>query len=364
MKIASDLLNIDKKRLQRLYMVVIAALLLFCFLWTVGCGTNISVSGESQATVSLPIIKSDGTDSVLELAQLFSENQQSPALSELLPDCSSLALYGADGSIVMGNSADCLLDRQGRVRIKGGKPFLLQGIMSDPPPKFITAVAEITRQTLKKNQKVMIIYLDGFSYDCYQEAKELGRIPFMAGLKAEKAATVYPSITPVAFAAMVSGQTPNITGVQSRTDHQLACSSIFDMALAEGHKTFIAEGDKQIIELTGEAEFNPDLNGNGSTDDEVFAAAKNNMKADLLLVHFHGIDDTCHKYAPHSQEALAVIAKTDKLVMELCRMWDGQIVITADHGQHEVYENGKKGNHGDFLASDMFVPLLTREEIQ
>jgi predicted AlkP superfamily pyrophosphatase or phosphodiesterase len=82
---------------------------------------------------------------------------------------------------------------------------------------------------------------------------------------------------------------------------------------------------------------------------------------DLLLVHFHGIDDACHNFAPHSQEALTVINKTDELVRELCRMWPGKVIITADHGQHEVDEDGKKGNHGDFRASDLFIPLLTRE---
>jgi hypothetical protein len=364
MEIKNDLFDIKKKRPQRLYgVVVIAAVLLFCSLWAAGCEKNAPAAGENQRTVSLPLIKADGTDSVLELAPYFAENQQNLAMSKLLSGNSLLALYGADGSIVVANSGDCLLDRQGRVSIKGGKPFLLQGIMVNPPPKFIMQVAEITREALRKNQPVMIIFLDGFGYDSYQEAKEMGRIPFMAGLKAEKAATVYPSITPVAFAAMVSGQTPDITGVQKRADHQLACSSIFDIALAKGHETFIAEGDKQIINLAGGVEFNPDLNGDGSTDDEVFASAQSSMEVDLLLVHFHGIDDVCHNFAPHSKEALAVITKTDELVRELCRMWPGKVVIIADHGQHEVDEDGKKGNHGDFRASDMFIPLLTREAI-
>ena len=103
------------------------------------------------------------------------------------------------------------------------------------------------------------------------------------------------------------------------------------------------------------------MNGDGSTDDEVFAAALSNMEVDLLLVHFHGIDDACHNSAPHSQEALTVINKTDELVRDLCRMWPGKVIITADHGQHEVDKDGKEGNHGDFRASDLFIPLLTRE---
>ncbi|MGI6492550.1 MAG: alkaline phosphatase family protein [Pelotomaculum sp.] len=362
MKITSDTLDINRKKPQRLYgLVLIAAILFVCSLWTVGCTKNTPVVGTGQTAVSLPLIKADGTDSKLELATYFPENEQSLVMSKFLPDSSLLALYGADGSIAVADSRDCLLDRRGWVSIKDGKPFLLQGIMVNPPSKFITEVAEIAREALGQNQRVMIIYLDGFGYDSYQEAKALGLIPFMAGLKAQKAATVCPSITPVAFAAMVTGQTPNITGVKARADHQLNCSSIFDLARAEGRETFIAEGDKQIIELAGEVEFNPDLNGDGSTDDEVFAAAQSNMDADLLLVHFHGIDDTCHNFAPHSQEALAVIAKTDGLVRELCRKWPGKVVIIADHGQHEVTEDGKKGNHGEFRASDLFIPLLIRE---
>jgi predicted AlkP superfamily pyrophosphatase or phosphodiesterase len=361
MKITCKKSGINSKRTQQLYGVALfAAVLFFCSLWTAGCANNTPVAATTETTVSLPVIKADGTDSVLELAPYFTENQQTLAVDELLPGDGLLALYGADGSIVTADSGDCLLDRQGRVSVKAGEPFLLQGIIVNPP-KFITQVAEITKQALGQNQRVMIIYLDGFGFDSYQEAEKLGKIPLMVGLQAEKVATVYPSITPVAFAAMVTGQTPDITGVRARADHQPACSSIFDLALAQGRKTFIVEGDKQIIKLAGEAEFNPDMNGDGSTDDEVFAAALSNMEVDLLLVHFHGIDDACHNSAPHSQEALTVINKTDELVRDLCRMWPGKVIITADHGQHEVDKDGKEGNHGDFRASDLFIPLLTRE---
>jgi hypothetical protein len=154
-----------------------------------------------------------------------------------------VALYGADSSILLADPQNCLLDSMGRATVKGKTPILLEGIMLDPPAKFVTDVAQMSQQYIEKNQPIMIIYLDGFGYDSYQEAEDKGLIPFMSSLKSEKAATVYPSITPVAFAAMVSGQAPNITGIKSRNDHLLYCSTIFDIALSKGLKTFIAEGD-------------------------------------------------------------------------------------------------------------------------
>lgn len=102
MKITSDTLDINRKKPQRLYgLVLIAAILFVCSLWTVGCTKNTPVVGTGQTAVSLPLIKADGTDSKLELATYFPENEQSLVMSKFLPDSSLLALYGADGSIAV-----------------------------------------------------------------------------------------------------------------------------------------------------------------------------------------------------------------------------------------------------------------------
>lgn len=189
----------------------------------------------------------------------------------------------------------------------------------------------------------------------------------MAGLESEIASGVYPTITPVNYAAMVTGRPPAENGVHKRGDHDLDCETIFDAAAQAGKSVFIAEGDAQILNFSVPQALNADLDGDGDTDGEVFACAlAHTADTELLFVHFHGIDDTGHAYGPLSPENLEKIARTDAWVGELLSAWDGTVLLSADHGQHENDGSGdsayadKRGVHGDFAASDLLVPLLTR----
>ncbi|MEG1929855.1 MAG: alkaline phosphatase family protein, partial [Anaerovorax sp.] len=88
-----------------------------------------------------------------------------------------------------------------------------------------------------------------------------------------------------------------------------------------------------------------------------------NTGYDLTLVHFHGIDDVSHAFGPHTKEVYERVENTDKLVESLAELWNGKIIIVADHGQHTDHgsdEKGRKGTHGAFQASDLFIPFLMK----
>jgi predicted AlkP superfamily pyrophosphatase or phosphodiesterase len=34
------------------------------------------------------------------------------------------------------------------------------------------------------------------------------------------------------------------------------------------------------------------------------------------------------------------------------------VVLFADHGMHDVDEEGRLGNHGNLVERDMFIPIL------
>jgi predicted AlkP superfamily pyrophosphatase or phosphodiesterase len=38
------------------------------------------------------------------------------------------------------------------------------------------------------------------------------------------------------------------------------------------------------------------------------------------------------------------------------------VVIFADHGMHQVEEEGRLGNHGNLIERDMFIPIIVTEE--
>ena len=189
----------------------------------------------------------------------------------------------------------------------------------------------------------------------------------MSAFEARKALTVFPAITPVTYAAMVSGQDPSVTGVHDRSRHRLDCPSIYDWAGQRGLSTGLVEGDMQIIALTPDIVLNVDEDGDGLTDDEVMAAALDILETgrpDFMLVHLHGIDDTAHDTGPHSEATRRVVAEQDAMVGELLQRWRGRVIVVADHGQHAAEDEATgevRGEHGDFRSEDLFIPILVRE---
>ena len=166
---------------------------------------------------------------------------------------------------------------------------------------------------------------------------------------------------------MVTGRPPKTTGVTKRGIHQLSCETIFDYAAERGLTSFASEGDTQILALPGAVlELSPDLNGNGTGDDEIFGCAMESRDGcDLIFVHFHSVDDASHENGPGSAEARQALEQADKWCAELMDGFDGLVIVTADHGQHEQDGTGdaayadRKGTHGDFAVSDIFVPFMT-----
>jgi predicted AlkP superfamily pyrophosphatase or phosphodiesterase len=102
---------------------------------------------------------------------------------------------------------------------------------------------------------------------------------------------------------------------------------------------------------------------NGGTDDNVFINAEEVIKSrmpDLLWVHFHGIDDSGHTYGPESQQVDDKIVEVDNYYGRLISILPENtlIIAFADHGMHPVTEEGRSGNHGNLIFSDMVIPII------
>ena len=243
----------------------------------------------------------------------------------------------------------------------------LTGVISDPPARCVTDAAVLAREAMDAGERVLLIYIDGLGYERFCDAATAGEVPNLAALTLEKCASVYPTITPVNYAAMVSGLPPAENGVDRRGVHALICETIFSDAAAHALTAFAAEGDSQILALPGaELELCPDLNGDGTGDDEIFETAMAHLDADLLFVHFHSVDDASHENGPWSDAAKAALTRADAWCGALLEAWDGAVIVAADHGQHEQDGSGdaayadRRGTHGDFAPSDIFTPFLTR----
>ena len=252
-----------------------------------------------------------------------------------------------------GNSADYIAPNR-RNRMKD-----IICVWVDAPEYSITDVAANVLKVLEQDEKVMLIELDGAGWQAIEYAKAQNRIPFLSGYSAQPISTVYPCISNVALASLLTGQTPDKTTVTQRSERILQVDDIFNIAAQSGKTGTVIEGNSKLVDMSIQQLLNVDTNENGSTDDEVFACAKKQLgKFDFTFVHFHGIDDTAHTYGPFSQQSLDKLSEIDGFIQALCIGFDGTIIITADHGQHDVQSETKSGDHGTFNVQDMIVPLI------
>lgn len=240
--------------------------------------------------------------------------------------------------------------------------------------------AEATGRALgsRRARHVLLLFLDGFGYVRYLEARDADLIPNLtAAGEPLLALTVYPPSTRVGTAALLTGALPEVNGADRRSVRQTEIETLFDIAAAAGLDVVAVEGEALAFNLrSADVQLSGDRDGNGSTDDNVLANAlavlacassactgDGGMPA-LFFVHFHGIDDAGHSYGPGAPEEESVIREVDAAVGELLRALpaDSLAIIFADHGMHEVEEEGRLGNHGNLIAEDMFIPIILTEK--
>ena len=235
----------------------------------------------------------------------------------------------------------------------------------------LPAPAQATGRALdaRHADHVLLLFLDGFGYVRYSEALVAGLIPNLAALGEPLVGlTVYPPCTSVASAAVLTGAPPQANGVDQRGIRKTETETLFDVATEAGLGVVAVEGDALAFNLrNAEMTLSGDRDGNGSTDDNVLANALAVLEEgmpDLFWVHFHGIDDAGHTYGPGAPEEQAAIQGVDDAVGQLLQAVPAKtlIIIFADHGMHQVEEEGRLGNHGHLIERDMFIPvfLVTR----
>ncbi len=231
----------------------------------------------------------------------------------------------------------------------------------------LPAPAEATGRALDvaPAEHVVLLFLDGFGYVRYIEAREEGLIPVLAALEPPHLAlTTYPPVTSVSSASMVTGAPPSVHGATHRGIRRTEVETIFNVVAEAGLTSAAVEGNALAFNLPQtEIILSGDRDGDGSTDDNVLANALDVIRQgmpEFLWVHFHGIDDAGHTYGPGAPEEAATIKAVDGYVGEiLAELPDNTLVmIAADHGMHSVEEDGRSGNHGHLIASDMLIPIF------
>ena len=259
-------------------------------------------------------------------------------------------------------------------RIEGSPPALAAAVtasLTDIAPTAaaalgLSAPSQATGRALIDAQAshVLLLFLDGFGYVRYTEARHAGFIPTLSALGDPAVGlSVYPPSTAIATAMMLTGAPPAINGAVLRGTRTTEAETLFDVAGQAGLHVIAVEGNALAFNLrNADITLSGDRDSNGRTDDNVHANALAALEAgmpDILWVHFHGIDDVGHTYGPNTPEDDAAIAYVDSAVGDILAALppDTLALIFADHGMHAVQEEGRLGNHGNLIARDMLVPV-------
>jgi len=231
------------------------------------------------------------------------------------------------------------------------------GIWLDAPETSVTDAANRGLDALASG-RVLIIEVDGLGFSAYREYAQSG-CNNLKRFKAVAARTVMPSISNVALASIVTGKTPDQTGVLERKDRELKVPDIFFSAASADKTCAVVEGYSTLISMSAEQTLNADANGNGYTDDEVQKSALLAVDSgvDLIYVHYHGLDDAGHEHGPSSPEAAEKMKEIDGYIGELLSRYSGTVILISDHGMHKVDLADASGMHGTFVPLDMTVPM-------
>lgn len=279
-------------------------------------------------------------------------------INGLLTEYNNLYITGRNGAAAYDRSKGSLELLTNRIDYvyEDGKNVIedISGIMSNPPLTSVMDVYKDSLHLLEKDENVLVILLDGLGYKMYKNAEITGSLPYLSSCSLQQAVTVFPSVSNVSLASMLTGKPPIENGILAKKDKELIGSDLFKTASEAGYKCIYIEGELKLINTSLEPLLNADINNNG-TDDEVFANAKEavSQAPKLLFVHFHGIDDTAHTTGPYSEQTTQKMRELDDMTAKLAAMWHGKIILLADHGQHN---SGEAGIHGMFCEDDMLVP--------
>jgi hypothetical protein len=219
----------------------------------------------------------------------------------------------------------------------------------------------------KKATHIVFILLDAFGYLDVRKAEQQGLIPNLIGLSQPMMGlTVYPSVTSVVTAALITGLEPEVNGVDQPGIRSTKSMTLFDQLRSNQKKFTVIEGDSlYLANLKAEdLVLSSDNNQNGTNDDEVFqnVISKIHQKMpDFLWVHFHGLDDTGHANGSWTPEYIKRVKEIDSYIRQIVDASPSStlFLITADHGMHPGREGQRTGEHGNLIAEDMLIPLFS-----
>jgi hypothetical protein len=172
--------------------------------------------------------------------------------------------------------------------------------------------------------------------------------------------SIYPPKTPVCFASMFSGTTPEVHGIRRYERPVLTIDTLFDTLSRSRKRTAIIAVRNSSMDLIFRNR-NIDYyseNYDGAVIEKTLTLLEED-KYDFMAVYNQEYDDCLHKTAPYSPECLAALERHNvnflKLHDTLKRVWKHEnwvLVYAPDHGAH-FSPTDRLGTHGENIPEDM-----------
>lgn len=173
--------------------------------------------------------------------------------------------------------------------------------------------------------------------------------------------SVMPSVTPVCFASMYSGLTPDVHGIKKYEKPVLTVPTLYDYLIKNGKKpAIVSTSGDSISKIFLEREMDYFIY---DTVEEVNKKALELIESDeydLITIYNGNYDSTMHKHAPEGKASLAALDENIEfyktLLDKIDSTWKNHNVFYGfcpDHGCHKVV--GNFGAHGNDCESDMNV---------
>ena len=228
----------------------------------------------------------------------------------------------------------------------------------------IDEVLRVVSEGIKpgKIEKCLIFCPDAIGSHIIERFPEIfDVIERIAGLKIPMR-SVLPPKTPVCFASMFTGASPERHGIKHYERPILVCDTIFDSLILAGKRVAIVAHTASSIDLIFRSraiEYHSEVNDELVTE-RVLTLLEDNQH-DVILAYQQQYDDILHRSRHDSHEALEAL----KMHVEAFRMlsevyeknWsesNRMILFAPDHGAHFDEKLGKS-NHSEDIPEDMEV---------
>jgi hypothetical protein len=189
-------------------------------------------------------------------------------------------------------------------------------------------------------------------------------MPYLGSLCRQRYVTlrsVMPSITPVNFAAMVSGTDLEGHGVRAK-EMDFKCHTLFDL-LRENGRTGSGVGlpgytGSDLLARCSDVGGTAPVHDDAALETLTLSIAREHLP-DFLIVQIGETDDHFHRVGPSSPLIVPKLRETDQRLERMTAALtdlDYVVIILSDHGQHDTGDPAHGGSHGTDSDEDCLVP--------